>query len=512
MTKVDKIKEVRQLRYVGGLPIREIMRRMKLARNTVRRILRSNATEFTYQREETPQPVTGPIRDILSEWVKEDLGKKKKQRRTAARIYDILKSEHGYTGSYVGIAKCVQELKAAPDNKASEVYIPLIYSPGEAFQFDWGEVEVYINGELTTVQIAVINLCYSRHFYVRAYPCQKQELMLDAHQRAFEYFGGVCKRGIYDNLKTAVKKVLKGRHRNLQERFIQFNSHYLYEPQFCNPARGNEKGQVENLIGYLERNFFIPIPSFSSLEELNSRLISFAISRSRSKPHPEFPDKNCYEIYEKEKDQLIQLPGYNFECCRVQHSIVSPLSTATFDNNRYSVPVEYSGNIVMVKGNAEEVFIIYAGQEIARHKRCFGFNQLILNPYHYLGVLAKKPWAIRNGLPFKDWALPEIFNTYRQLLKEKFADSDVYFARTLVLLKDWPIKEVIEAIQKAISFGILGDSYILSLLKQKTEPEIKTEFITIKIELERYRASQKQPDYYDEILRFKSREGVKTNG
>lgn len=502
MTKVDKIKEVRLLRFVEGVPIREICRRVQLARNTVKRILRSNQTEFTYQRSNKYQPITGSIRDIVKEWIKEDLTKKKKYRRTAARTFEILRNEHGYKGSYVTIAKIVREIRNEEKKPDKEAYIPLIFSSGEAFQFDWGEMPAYINGELVTLQLAVVVLCHSRHFYSRTYRCQKQELMLDAQQRAFEYFGGTCKRGIYDNLTTAVKKILKGHHRNLQDKFVRFCSHYLFEPQFCSPAKGNEKGRVESKIGCVRRNFFIPIPRYNSIEELNDRLLSFSIGWSRAKKHPESQDKTCYEVYEKERDNLIQLPGYNFECSRTQHATVTPLCTAAFDNNKYSVPLEFKDKIVLVKGGAEEVSLVYDGKEIARHKRLYGFMQQSLNPYHYLSVLARKPGAFRNGLPFRNWALPAIFKEYRQLLSEKYEDADLYFAKTLVLLNDWPLLEVIEAIKKAISLGILGDSYILRLLRQKDDPVVEKEYIAIRIELERYTAKQREPDYYDEVLRF----------
>lgn len=508
MTKVDKIKEVRILRHIEGLPIREIMRRVKLSRNTVRKILRSNATKFTYQRGITHQPVTGKVRGIIEAWIREDQPKQKRHRRTITRIYEILRDEYDYAGTYVSLAKYVGDLRKNLKSNNKEVYIPLVFSPGEAFQFDWSEVWVYLSGKLTKLQLAVTTLCYSRYPYLRVYPCQKQELMLDAQQRAFEYFGGVCKRGIYDNLKTAVKTLLKGHHRNLQEKFNQFCSHYLYQPQFCTPAKGNEKGRVENLIGYVKRNFFTPVPHFNSIEELNSRLLSFARGRARTKRHPELSDKSCYEVFQEEKNSLIQLPYYNFECCRVQHSIVSSLSTVAFDDNRYSVPMEYKDLSVLIKGSADEVIISHGGEQISRHPRSYEKSQQILNPYHYLGVLARKPGALRNGLPFRNWQLPEVFGQYRRLLRQKYEDADVYFAKTLVLLRDWPLKEVTEAIKKALSLGVLGDSYVLSLLKKEEQPRMDREYISVRIELERYKARQKPPDHYDRVLRFRGWEEV----
>mgnify|MGYP000588513563 CR=1 FL=1 len=505
MTGVNNIKEVRHLKYVNGLPIKEIVRRTHLSRNTVRKILRSQQTKFTYQKSQRPQPIRDQVRDKIESWLKEDLNQKPKYRRTAWRMYEILKYEHRYGGSYGSVARCIRELRSKLKLKKQEVFIPLSYSAGEAFQFDWAEAIAYIGEEKVTLQLAIVTLCHSRRFYARAYPCQKQELMLDAHRRAFEHFGGVPRRGIYDNLKTAVKHMLKGNHRNLQERFAQFCSHYLYEPQFCSPAKGNEKGRVENKVGYVRRNFFVPIPRFSSLDELNDRLLSFSEASSRIKIHPELVDKSCYAVYyEEEKDKLMQLPPYGFECCRVQHAVVSPTSTVAFDNNKYSVPAEYVSSSVLVKGYADEVFISCEGERIAQHRRKFGYKQQVLNPYHYLGVLARKPAALRDGLPFKNWKLPSVFDTYRRLLKEKYPDDgDRYFARTLILLKDWSLKEVTEAVDKATSLGVVGDSYVLSLLRQRDHPEEKiVEYLSIKIELARYKAEQMPLSHYDRVLRI----------
>lgn len=502
MLRVDKIQEVRQLKYVNGLSIKEIVRRANLSRGTVRKILRSNLTKFTYQRTVVSLPVTGPIRSKLEEWIKEDQQKRRRQRRTAWRMYDILGSEHGYTGSYESIAKSVREISEKVCAENHEVYIPLIFDPGEAFQFDWGETEAYIDGNLRKIHFGVVILCYSRHFYVRAYYCQKQELLLDVQRRAFDFFGGVCRRGIYDNLKTAVKKLLKGHHRNLQDKFVMFCSHYLFGSDFCSPAKGNEKGRVENMVGVIKHNFFTPTPHFKSLEELNERLFTFAVSYSRSREHPEVSGKTRYDIFEEEKKSLVQLPPYGFECCSATINSVSKCSTVFFDNNRYSVPVEYAGKGVLVKGFGAEVVISYGGTEIARHPRTFAKKQQIFNPYHYLSELYRKPGAIKNGLPFRNWHLPEVFLHYRKLLNEKYPqDGDVYFARTLILLRDWPIKEVADAVSNAVTRGVLGDSYILAMLRHGNGPPPNDSDMLVRADLARYSARQRPPSDYDRILR-----------
>jgi len=502
MTRVDKIKEIRTLAITQGLSIREVSRRLNLSRNTVRKILRSDAVKQTYQRTISNVPVTGPILVKVEEWLKEDLTQRRKFRRTAWRIYEILRDEHRYTGSYESIERCVREIRDRLNKGIKEAYIPLSYHPADAFQFDWGEMPAYIDGKLVVARVGVVQLCYSRFFYPRAYPCQKQELFFDIHSRAFEFFGGVCKRGIYDNLKSAVKKLLKGHHRNLQERFVMFCSRYLYEPEFCNPASGNEKGRVENNMKVIERNFFTPTPHAKTLDELNERLLSFAISFCRSREHPEFAGKTRYQAYEEEKNLLIQLPGYRFECCRPALVVVSPYSTVFFDNNRYSVPAEHVGESVLVKGYADEVVISMGGAEIARHRRVYGRKQQILDPYHYLGILYKKPRALKDGLPFKNWQLPEAFLQYRKLLNEKYPDDgDVYFARTLILLRDWPIKEVADAVSNAVTRGILGDSYILAMLRHGSGPPPDDSDMLVRADLARYSARQRPPSEYDRILR-----------
>lgn len=508
MTGVEKIAEIRELKAHTDQSIRGIARTTGRSRNTIRKIIRSGLTEFTYKKRELqPCPVTGSIREIIEEWIKEDKDKKKKHRRKAERIYDILITQYNYTGSYESIAKCVRDIKKELLIRTAPAYIPLVFYAGDAFQFDWGEMPVYIGNELKTVYFAVIQLCHSRHFYVRAYLCQKQELMLDAHRRAFEHFGGCCKRGIYDNLKSAVKKILSGKHRNLQEKFVKFCSHYIYKPEFCNPASGNEKGRVENLIGVIERNFFIPIPHFNSIEELNDRLENFSITHSSTTEHPEITGKSRYEVFEEERKVLVQLPYYGFECYRERIPVVSPCCLVNYDNNKYSAPSEYVGRAVVVKGYAEEVTISYGGNEKARHIRSFEKNKYILNPLHYLKILQMKPGALNDGLPFQNWKLPEVFNRYRAILTERYEDGDKYFVKVLILLLTWTQEEVASAIEQAIKLGVYGDGGILSIIKRNREfPVNESTDIEVKLELSKYSARQRPLSDYDEILRCKKLE------
>jgi transposase len=500
MMGVKQIKTVRMLRQEGQ-PIKEISRRTGISRNTIRKILRGQAAKFTYHREQSNQPAQESIKEVMKGWIKHDSLEGRKYRRTAKRMYNELRSEkYGYVGSYASVLRCFKEVKEALNKDPGEVFIPLDFDPGAAAQFDWGDVKAVIGGQLTVLNVGALQLCKSRNSYARVYPSQKQELLFDIHCRAFAHFGGVPRRVIYDNLKTAVKKILKGNHRNLQERFVEFSSLYLYEADFCNPARGNEKGRIENLIGFIRENFFVPIPKFASLEELNDRLLSFMISVARTKMHPNIPNKTRYEVYEEEKGSLIPLPLHGYDCCRVTHAAVTSYSTVHFETNQYSVPGEYVGKTVQVKGYADEVVISVEGAEISRHKRIYSIRQHSLNPYHYLEALSRKPRAFADGLPFKEWQLPEVFQQYRRMLREKFEDGDRYFVKTLLLVKEWPILEVAEAIRQAIAANALGDSYVLLILRRMRNPMYEQKVFDIREDLARYKAKQPPLSRYDEVL------------
>ena len=498
---VDQIQFVRRLKFVNCLSIREIVKRTGISRNTVRKILRSKKTEFSYERENSPKPALGNCYELIEQWLKEDLLVKKKYKRTAKRIYVILCQDYGYKGSYESIARCIREVRREVNQASKEAYIPLYYEAGDAFQFDWGEVYARVNKQEVKLQLAALQLSHSRAFFAHAYPNQKHELMLDAHCRAFNFFGGSCKRGIYDNMKTAVKRVLCGRGRLLQERFKQLCSHYLYVPEFCNIASGNEKGRVENLIGTIRRNFFAPIPEFETLEDLNSSLLSFCVAHSRTKNHPEFHDQSRYEVFERESQYLIPLPAHEFESCRLANVVVSPSSTVRFDNNRYSVPTAYVGRSVLVKAFYQDLVVSYKGNVITRHLRSYKEKHLIFDPTHYLELLVKKPRAFEDGMPFKGWDLPSVFYKYRDLLRKKVRNPDKIFAQTLLLLKDWPLGEVTKGIEQALKLGLTSDSYILSTIRRQLEPQDCSEPISIDHKLGQYKANQKALEHYDEILR-----------
>jgi hypothetical protein len=273
------------------------------------------------------------------------------------------------------------------------------------------------------VKVAQLRLCHSRHFLVVAYPRETQEMVFDAHMQGFEFFESVCRRGIYDNLKTAVDKVLTGKQRSFNDRFGQLCSHYLFEPVACTPAAGWEKGQVENQVGNVRGRFFVPPPKVQDFTELNEYLMERCLQRAKSHPHPEFKEQSVWQVYEAEKPYLIGLPA-RFDGYAERPVRVSPSSLVSFDRNRYSVDCHHVGQTVQLRAYAEQVVIVRDCQVIGDHQRHFGSGKTIFDPWHYLPALERNPGALRNGAPFQQWDLPQAIARIGEQLRRRFADWD----------------------------------------------------------------------------------------
>ena len=287
MITVDTIGKVRRLYFVERRPIKAIARDLRLARNTVRSIVRSEAeTERHYERREQPRPQLGPFVAALDAMLAVNAVRPARERLSYQRLFEDLRLA-GYRGSYDNVRRYAHDWVERHGAAAVEAYVPLIFAPGEAYQFDWSHECVVIDGVTTMAKVAQVRLCHSRMLFVRAYPREAQEMVFDAHEKAFAFFKGVARRGIYDNMRTAVDAVFVGKERQFNRRFSQLMSHHLVEPTACTPAAGWEKGQVENQVGFVRRRLFSPRLKFKSYEELNTYLTDRCVVLARSHPHPE---------------------------------------------------------------------------------------------------------------------------------------------------------------------------------------------------------------------------------
>ena len=255
MLIVETIAKIRRAFFGQGRSIKAICRELRVSRKVVRKVIRSKATEFRYEREAQPLPKVGPWRDKLDQLLLANEGKASRERLTLIRLFEELRG-CGYDGGYDAVRRYARQWSKERGQATAAAYVPLSFAPGEAFQFDWSHEVVLLGGVTVIVKVAHVRLCHSRMLFVRAYPRETQEMVFDAHDRAFVLFKGACGRGIYDNMKTAVETVFVGKQRLYNRRFLQMCSHYLIEPVACTPASGWEKGQVENQVGLVRERFF----------------------------------------------------------------------------------------------------------------------------------------------------------------------------------------------------------------------------------------------------------------
>ena len=308
MLVVETIARIRREYFVKGKPIKEIVRDVKVSGNTVRKVIRSQATAFTYDRRVQPMPKLGPWTAELERMLEADETKSKRERLTLLRISEALEGL-GYGGGYDAVRRYAKAWRWRRSASTAQTYVPLVFSPGEAYQFDWSHEYVVLAGVTTKVKVAHVRLCHSRMFFVRAYPRESQEMVFDAHDRAFRLFQGACRRGIYDNMKTAVQTVLIGKERAFNRRFVQMCGHYLVEPTACTPGAGWEKGQVENQVGIIRGRFFTPRLRFKTYDELNAWLLDQCVAYARRHPHPVFKDRTVWQVFEDERPSLVGYRG-----------------------------------------------------------------------------------------------------------------------------------------------------------------------------------------------------------
>src|ERR1700692_683915 len=355
MLVVETVAKIRRAYFVQGKAIKAICRELRVSRKVVRKVLRSEATEFRYEREEQPLPRIGPWQEALDQSRAANEANQSRERLTLIRVFEELRGR-GYEGGYDAVRRYARGWQRDRASTSVGAYVPLSFAPGEAYQFDWSHEIVLINGTTTTVKVAHVRLCHSRILFVRAYPRETQEMVFDAHDRAFTLFKGTCQRGIYDNMKTAVETILVGKDRVYNRRFLQMCSHYLVDPVGWRPASGWEKGQVENQVGLVRERFFTPRLRFQNLDELNAWLLDKCIAYAKAHRHPELTDQTIWEVFEAERPKLVPYAG-RFDGFHSVPASVSKTCLVRFDNNKYSVTASAVGRPVEVHAYADRIVI-----------------------------------------------------------------------------------------------------------------------------------------------------------
>ena len=463
---MDLIAEIRRRHLVRHESISSIARDLKLSRPTVRKHCRTG-TEPSYRRRQQPTPMLGAVQQTLETWLRTDRALPKAQRRTARRLFEGLQAE-GYRGAYDSVQRFVRRWKADKSGPAlTHAFIPLAFAPGEVCQFDWSHEHVELGGVMQTIKVAHFRLTFSRQMFVVAYPRETQEMVFDAHNRAFAFFGGVPQCMVYDNLKAVVETIFTGKERQFNRRFMVLANHYLFEPVACTPASGWEKGQVENQVGNIREWLFTPLARFANFDALNEWLATRCRELAQRK-HPVTPERSIAACFAEEQPSLRQITatfdGY------VEHMLrVSSTCLVAVDRNRYSVPAAFAGRAVSVRTTAAGVRIVADGAIVAEHARRYGRDQLICDPWHYLPILERKPGALRNGVPFQQWDLPTPIRLVRdRILKQPKGDRA--FVEMLMMAREFGLEPLQVACELVLDGNVITAPVVMNEMRRLVAP------------------------------------------
>ena len=454
--------KVRRLYHRDSLSLSEIERRTGLTRKTIRKWLKAaESVEPTYRRQRGDSKIS-PYADQLQAMLEIDARRPKRERRTALKLYAELKLL-GFEGDYSRVTEFIRHWRGNVGSGITKAFVPLLFAPGEAHQFDWSEEHIVIGGVWRKILLAHLKLCFSRAFVVQAYPTQSHEMLFDAHTRAFTALGGIPRRGIYDNMKTAVDKVKKGKSRIVNTRFAAMTSHYLFDPDFCNVASGWEKGVVEKNVQDSRRRIWQEATQerFASFTELNLWLLAKCRTLWGELKHPEF-DLTLAEMLEQEQASLMPMitpfDGYVETLGKVASTCL-----VLEERNRYSVPCELVGQMVSIRVYPEKIDFVAHDTVVASHARCFGRNETRYDWQHYIPILERKPGALRNGAPFAD--MPEPLQQLRgRLLRREGGDR--VMAKVLAVVPTHGLEAVIVAVELVLESGNLSVEHVENVLNR----------------------------------------------
>ena len=476
MLRMDQYEHVRTANRVYGHSISKISRDTGHSRNTIKKVLRGEKQNYT-PRKTQPQPVIGEFSHFIEQWLLNDKEQPKKQRHTARRIYHRLVSEYGFTGSESNIRRHVREVKACLGMGQIKAFIPLAPDLGQEAEIDWGTATIKLDGQPTKVKMFCMRSKGSGKSFVRLYPCERQQAFFDGMMQGFAFFGGIFPILIFDNLTTAVKKVLVGKKQLEQDSFVKFRSYYNFSARFCNPGQGHEKGGVEGLVGFARRNFLVPVPEVDSLEILNKQILQECIAYGGHRIAGR--QQTVAELFEQEKKFLISLPLIPFSNLQFYNQKADKYATVIIDKNRYSVPVKYSGYRLRITAGFDQVEIFYQNLKIATHKRLYNNNQWQLNPDHYLDLLRERPLAFHSARMIKSWRKQWPDNMERLLSRFCTAQGESRgikdFILVLMLFRTHAKEEVHNAIKIAVTASLSNSSGVEHILLSNRETPTRIE-------------------------------------
>ncbi len=466
VTNMEQWSEIRRRVLVENESKRSVCLEYDLHWDTLTKILEHPEPPGYRQAQPRVKRKIGPFVGIIEEILKHDQTVHRKQRHTKRRILDRLRTEYGYTGGYTAVKDVVRTWQRGHQ----EVFVPLSHPPGEA-QVDFGRARIIHHGEEITAAMFVMTLPYSDAIFICVFPRECTETFQEGHRRAFEFFGGVPRRISYDNSKIAVSKIVGRRDRKCTDEFLRLESHYLFQHHFCLVRRANEKGHVENLLGFARRNFLVPIPKVDSIEGLN-RQLEEDCRRDRQRTLRGKTGTKA-ERLAQERDHFLSLPAEAFEARRVETPQANSLSLVRFDGNDYSVPTACAHHDLTAIGTVEKVRILFGDEVVATHERYWGKQKVVFEPIHYLALLERKPGALDVARPLEDWSLPDCLTVLRRRLEHELEDLGTRaFIRVLRLLESVTLGQLTGAVEHALSIGAIDRDAIRLILEHRREEPV----------------------------------------
>jgi transposase len=475
-SRVELFEQIRRDKDREDLSERALAARYRVGRATVRQALASPVPPPRKRPENRPAPKLGEFRELIDEWLIADQLEPRKQRHTAKRIWRRLVDEHGADVAEVTVRQHVHKRRRELGLGVGQVFVPQVHAPARTAEVDWGEAEVELAGARTRVHLFHMRSCFSGAAFTMASPVETQQAFLEGHAVGFDWFGGVFAEVRYDNLGSAVKKVLRGRRRVETDRFIAMRSHYLFESIFTTPGieGAHEKGGVEGEVGRFRRNHLVPVPAVGSISQLN-RLLMSACEQDLGRRIAGRP-VTVFEQLAGERPLLRALPA-PFDATETTIVRVDAKALVTVRQNRYSVPVALAGLKVSVAIGATEIRVAHREREVARHERLHGKFATRATLDHYLELLSRKPGALARSLPLAqqrdrgDW--PQTFDELWTALRAKWGDSDAdkQMVDVLMLCREHGPATVELAVRGVLAAGAI-DGRAVGVLVRRTGPTV----------------------------------------
>ena len=446
MLTVDDYGAIRRARR-DGMSIRKIARTFDHTRRKIRQVLAQSEPNPYARTHERPAPVLGPFRAVVDQILADDEHAPPKQRHTARQVFRRLRDEHAYPGCYGQVRRYLRRHRA----RDQETFIPLGHLPGQRLEADFGHIHVDFPDGRRLVPFLVTTWAYSNAPFVLALPFERTEAILEGMVAAFEFFGCVSREVWWDNPKTVATLILPGRGRQLHPRYAALASHYLFDPLFRMPARGNEKPDAENTVKAVQRRFATPVPRVTDIEELNTLFRDRRLAERARAVQSLLGPFEIAARFAEDCAAAVPPPAHRFDPCVIHPAVVvDKYQTVAYDTNRYSVPRPFAFQMVTVKGYVDQVVIVAQGQPIARHERSHTRHTMVLDPLHYLATLGRKPGALDCAPLFRDWKLPECFADFRAELEAHHGAlaGSRRFARVSQLLGEHPLTRVRKAVDE----------------------------------------------------------------